>query len=169
MQALHYLEDAIDVLWDADDSMDKEYCLSTPAGKYVTAIHPSNSKSLEWLCFFISRKVLKCWNNEELQELIKSIEDYLFEEKLYILNMKHYEVSSPYHDCRYSETQSAADSITNAVRYIQTKNPIFAIYCISDADCAFDHALIEEKFREWLIKQAIPHSFAYKDSDSLNR
>jgi hypothetical protein len=65
-------------------------------------------------------------------------------------------VPSPYTDCRYSDTQSASDAVADCARYIQTKNALYAIYCISDADIAYDHVLVEDNFRQWLIEVAIP-------------
>ncbi len=86
-----------------------------------------------------------------------------YKTRVYIFNLKYFEVNSPYHDCRYSETQSTAESIVNAIKYIQTKKPIYAISCISAADTVFDHVFVEDNFREWLVNTGIPQSFLCKN------
>lgn len=63
---------------------------------------------------------------------------------------------SPFDDCRSSETESASEAVASCARFLESGDPIFVIYCISAADVAYDHVLVDHEFRRWLLDVAIP-------------
>jgi hypothetical protein len=146
--------------WDADDSMANDYVLALPQGKLVQAIYDVDPAILFWLTFFVARRTLPCWeiscNDPTPRENVEAIGRYLREGAVLDWADVSKAVSSPYNDCRFSETQSAADAVANCAHYIQTQDPVYAIYCISNGDIAYDHVLVDDRFREWLIDIAIP-------------
>jgi len=72
-------------------------------------------------------------------------------------------IRSPHKDCLYSETQTAADSVFHAARYLRNGGLFDAIYSISGADIAYDHAMTKDGFRPWLTKIAIPVARVHRE------
>lgn len=150
--SLHLIE-GVEENWDADEGLPIDHCFSTPEGKFVKEIYQDESLFLKWLCLIISVKTLKCWEyiceSKKPRELTEKLRSHL-QNGSELPEESELDIKSPFNDCRVSETQSSADCVKNAILYAKTKKPIFAIYCISSADVAFDHVFIEDEFRVWL-------------------
>jgi hypothetical protein len=146
--------------WDADDSMADDYVRSLPQGRFVVAVHAFDPSILCWLTYFTARRALPCWELTCSDDRPRVIVDALGRHLREGVDLKWGDgkraTRSPHRDCLYSETQSASDAVAEAARYIHDRNPLNAIYCISGADTAYHHVLVNDCFRQWLIDVAIP-------------
>jgi hypothetical protein len=179
-EAIEILKERIDKPWDADDSMKEEYVFSTPIGKLINSYilsmdKPKLLETLSWLCLFVSRRALVCWelycDGTEPREITEMILNWLKTKKNKELLLSYTKEINPSYngfaiiDCRYCDTRCAFDSCVNSVKYITTENCLYAVYAISSADMAFDQSPLNKKdnFRDWLIEYAIPISLQQRE------
>jgi len=179
-EAINILKEKINECWDADDTMGEEYVFSTPIGKLVNSYILSMDKAklietLTWLCLFVSRRSLVCWelycDRNEPREITEAILLWLkTKQHKSLLSCYIKEVDPSFNgifivDCRYYDTKCAFDSCINALKYIVTENSLYAVYAVSAADMAFDQSPLCEKdnFRTWLIEYAIPISLEQRE------
>jgi len=172
------ISDACEVLrshigdpWDADDAMDVEYVRASPLGPLVEAIESLQEyrmAPLAWLTLYTARRALPCWelycDSSGPLDAVRVAKQWLATgarpvdiAKLAVVTQPSYH-GIPIGDCRACDTGAAAESAAQLIRFLDTRNPLNAIYCISAADSAFDQSPLVEKdhFREWLLDYAIP-------------
>ncbi len=117
--------------------------------------------------FFVARRALPCWEiscqDDRLRKKIRKLGKHLVFGHPVDWTQLEVAIDSPHKDCRYSDTQSASDAIAEAARYINRKDMIQAIYCISSANVAYEHVLTNDRFREWLISIAVPTAFEKRE------
>jgi hypothetical protein len=150
--------------WDADDGMDDDSVRKSPLGIFAVELHKINPVVLERLTFFSALKALPCWeldcDSKNLKQVLKRIElsitDNMIEENLHEVSTP---IQSPMKDCRYSNTQGAADAAGFCAKYILSKDPIDAVYSLSGAEVVYDHVYTNDNYREWLIDVALPIAF----------
>jgi hypothetical protein len=120
-----------------------------------------------WLTYFVARRALACWEvscaNPRPRRIVESLGRHLGQGADVDWADAIRATRSPFHDCRYSDTQSASDAVAEAARYIRQRDPRHAIYCISAADIAYDHVLVEDCFRQWLLDVAIPSALEKRE------
>lgn len=147
--------------WDSDEDMPAGTVSKRPIAEYAQILHAQNPRALQWLTYACARRVLPCWevNSRSHRPRI------LVEQVAAFLNGSHAALDwqtattptpSPHADCRFSEMAAASGAVANCAKYLHTSEPAFAVYCISDADLAYDHVLVDHDFRRWLIEVAIP-------------
>jgi hypothetical protein len=158
--AIQIFAKELDEWWDAEEGMADDYIFSLPPGRFVLAIHAHDPEILDWLVYFVARRALPCWeiscDNPQPRKNVEAMGDFLCKDHWPNWLECIGRIPSPHYDCLYSETQSAADAVVACARYLESHQPRFAVYCISGASCAYDHILIEDRFREWLLEVAIP-------------
>lgn len=167
------LKKSLHKVWDADHQMEDEYVLNSPLGVFAQTLHNVNPSVLERLTYFSALKALPCWefhlDGTQLRERLRKIRNVVHA-KLSKNQINTRSISSTLNDCRYSETQGAADAIAYCAKYLETGNPIFAIYSLSGADCAYDHIYTNDDYRNWLIDVALDIAVDNDDisEDALN-
>ena len=160
------LRDSVSEIWDADDGMPLEHVLGSPLGQATRLIHEDDRTTLKWVCYFVARRALACWDlsceDSRPRNMVRVIGRHLADPDVSLDDLCEL-IRSPHSDCRYSDTQGAADSVAHAARYLRGESLPDAIYCISGADLAYDHVLTEDGFREWLIEVAIPVASEHRE------
>ena len=163
------LRQGIDHQWGGDDSMEPEYVLSLPPGRFVTNLHAHDPEVLGWLVYFVARRTLPCWelscDVSRPRDIVDSLGRHLRDGEPIDWTDAETATPSPYDDCRFSDTQSASDAVADAAHYVHHKDPLSAIYCISSADLAYAHVLTEDQFRRWLIEIAVPAAFDKREME----
>ncbi len=161
------LREGISDIWDAEDWMGEEYVFDLPPGKFVAAIHKTDPDVLSWLVFFVARRALPCWDycfdDDRARQRVLALGKFLLFGEVPDWADIETAIKSPFLDCRQSDTQSASNSAAEAARYVHRQDPAQALYCISSADCAYDHVLTEDCFREWLVEVATPIAFEKRE------
>jgi hypothetical protein len=147
-------------VWDADDAMDDAYVASLPEGQFVMAAHAFDPTVVCWLTYFVARRALPCWelgsDDPRPRGIVEALGQHLGQGVAVEWSDAVRAAKSPFDDCRYTASQSASDAVAEAARYIRQRDPLHAIYCISAGDTAYDHELVEDRFRDWLMEVAIP-------------
>ncbi|SHJ18020.1 hypothetical protein SAMN02745181_1384 [Rubritalea squalenifaciens DSM 18772] len=165
-KAAEILQEHISAIWDADDGMPRDYVMGSPLGMALNHIHDSDSEALRWLSYFVARRALPCWESlceESRPRDVLEIIGESFHRGLNISDEECRPIISPHRDCLYSATQGAADAVMHASCYLKDGNVMDAIYGLSSADLAYDHMLLEDEFRKWLIEVAVPVSFEHRE------
>jgi hypothetical protein len=158
--AIEVFREGIDDEWDSDYTIEGEIARARPPARFVQAAHAIDPEALRWLVYFSARRALSCWelSCEETRprRIVEALGRHLREGAQVDWSDAIRAERSPFNDCRYSDTQSAANAVAEAARFLHLRNPGHVDYCISFADVAYDHVLVEDRFREWLIDVAIP-------------
>lgn len=159
--------------WDIDEGMPTAIMEELAYSRLLWALHAEDTDALAWLTFFIARRGYSCWvantDDPRVGRQLEMLSDYV----LYGTNpdwqklQNH--VPSPYNDCRYSDTQSASDSVAYAAKYIHQRSPELAVYCASSADVAYDHILVDHQFRLWFLDIALPVALEKREMSASER
>ena len=139
--------------------------------KFTQALIQENPKGMEWLCFLLAREVLPCWedlcDDTTPRKLVFLLAEYFLADNREIVSLELSKIVSPHKDCWQCDTQAAADAIIAAAKFIQNKNTLDAIYCLSDADSAIDQSHVPVDYRPWLINTAIPLAVALAENKGI--
>ncbi|KZE83741.1 hypothetical protein AV926_03500 [Myroides marinus] len=146
---------------DADNLMKREYIISLPTYQFLNKIKFFDSEILEILLYNICQRVVPSWesnlNDKQLRPAIFAFKRYLLSKDIDELVAYDTEILSPKVDCSYSDTSGAAATVYNSIRFVLTKDVVFATYALSDADIA--NTL---DFEKWLEEIAVPNSLEKK-------
>ena len=157
-EALAILTDAKGENWDADDGMPLDRVLTSPLGRAMRRIHDADRGALEWICFFVARRALACWDMScgdlRPREMVRLIGEHLLDRRT-SLDEPCTLIRSPHRDCRYSDTQGAADSVAHAARYVRDGMAPDSIFCVSGADLAYTHRSSEFGLRATHLEPTI--------------
>jgi len=138
--------------------------LSGPMPALVGAMHNQDPIALQYLVYHVALRVLPCWHSYcdhvRPRETITMVKKYLSGE-VDVNILKSYIDPTPscVDDCRYSDTQSASNSIALCAAYMLDGEPLTAASCIEGAKCAFEHIFTKDGFVTWLLDVAVPISF----------
>jgi hypothetical protein len=165
--AVHAFAQELDAWWDAEEGMADDEIFAVPPGRLALAIHHHDPEILDWLVYFVARRALPCWElsctSSQPRKIVDAIARFLCENHWPDWVECTQKISSPHYDCLRSETQSAADAVVYAARYLESREPRFAVCCISAASCAYDHILLEDRFREWFLGVALPVAYEKRE------
>nr|WP_309695357.1 hypothetical protein [Armatimonas sp.] len=168
--AVQVFTQELDAWWDAEEGMCDNDIFSVPPGRLVLAIHAHDPDILDWLVYFVARRALPCWEisctSSQPRRIVEAMKAFLCENQWPNWLECTQRIPSPHYDCLYSETQSAADAVVDGARYLESREPRLAVCCISAAACAYDHVLLGDNFREWLLEVAIPVALEKREMTS---
>lgn len=157
----------LDDNWDIDEDMPASRMHELAYSRLLLAMYDEGREVLSWLTFFVARRAVSCWeantDDPRLPARLKMLSDFYLEGHQPNWALLRQPVPSPFRDCRYSDTQSAADSVAWAAAYAYENVPSAAVYCVSSADVAYDHVLTDHEFRRWFLEVALPASFKKTD------
>lgn len=141
--------------------------MARPPGRFVQGVYGIDPEILDWLVFFVARRVLACWeiNTDEPRprQVVNALGRYRVRGEAIDWPRMLHPTPSPFDDCRYTDTQTASNAIGAAARFMYRREPVQAVYCIASASVAYQHVLIEDRYRDWLVEVAIPVAYARRE------
>lgn len=163
----------LDDNWDVDEDMPESRLDQVAYGRLLLTLHHEDPEALGWLCFFVARRAVACWqantDDPTLPTRLEMLSAFYLHNRQPDWELLAAAVASPFQDCRFSDTQSAADAVAWAARYARHRTPAAAVYCVSSADVAYAHVLTEHEFRRWFLEVALPDSLKKVDMGTSER
>lgn len=146
--------------WDLDDDWDPETMNESTIGRLINRLHYYYPGALRWLVVSSARYALPCWyvslDDTGPEKILVQLEAYLCEGTEPSWRQVTRKITSPLTDCRFSDTQGAADAVHFAARYLHHLEPFYAGLSISAASIAYEHVLDDHDYRGWLLRVALP-------------
>jgi hypothetical protein len=166
-RAVEALRGAITDVWDVDRVMTRAEVEAHPLGRFVLTVHTADPGMLGWLCYFVARRTLPCWEqicpDPKPRRVVDSLGSHLRDRSTVDWGDATSAAPTPHQDCYYTETQGASDCVAAAARYLREPDPLEALYCLGSADTAYDHTLVEDQFRNWLLEVATIVAFEKRE------
>jgi hypothetical protein len=161
------LRGSMEACWDAHPENRPEFVRASPVVRFAAALHRHDSGALRWLTYYVARRALPCWDifceGKRPRQVTDAIGEHLSRGTAVEWKEATTPTPSEVWDCRYVDAQNASDAVAHCAAYLHTGDPLHAGFCLSAADVAYDHALSDHRFREWLVEVAIPVALEHRE------